>query len=77
MLDSIQMASIDLPVDVVAAVDSAGAMALNSARMEVVSRDAETAADSDGGPTLDSDRAAVFDSDRIVVVNSPRVESRR
>jgi hypothetical protein len=40
------MASIDL--NAVAAVDSAGVMTINSARVEVVSLDAEMAADSDG-----------------------------
>ena len=53
VIDSDQMASIDS--DVVATIDSAGAMpvAINSARVELVSWDVEPTADSDGIPALD------------------------
>ena len=69
------MASID--PDVVATINSAGAMAINSARVELVSWDVarELTADSDGIPALDSDRTAGFDSDRMAVFSTGGVQA--
>jgi hypothetical protein len=65
VLDSDQMASID--PDVVAT------MAINSARVELVSWDVELTADSDGIPALDTDRTAGFDSDRMAAMEWTRM----
>jgi hypothetical protein len=50
---------VQIDPDAVAALDSDGATAIDSARAEAVSLDVKAAADSDGVPAPDSDRAAV------------------
>ena len=65
VLDSDQMASIDPGV--------VATMAINSARVELVSWDVELTADSDGIPALDTDRTAGFDSDRMAEMEWTRM----
>ncbi len=53
-----------------AVLDSDGATAIYSARLEAVSLDVKAIANSDGVPVLDSDRAAAPCWDRMVVIKS-------